>query len=121
MDEGIQAGHQVAATTRFEAKTELLESLGARPAVLDPLDGNAVLRAVQAFVPDVLMNQLTILPQAAVFEHARGAFNAKAKRELGWQPSHPSWRGGFWRLRERRAITRSEAVLNEPSRGNLYR
>ncbi|HEU4944783.1 MAG TPA: NAD(P)-dependent oxidoreductase [Solirubrobacterales bacterium] len=25
----------------------------------------------------------------------RGAANAKAKRELGWQPSHPSWRQGF--------------------------
>jgi nucleoside-diphosphate-sugar epimerase len=26
---------------------------------------------------------------------ARGASNAKAKRELGWQPKHPSWREGF--------------------------
>ncbi len=26
---------------------------------------------------------------------ARGASNAKAKRELGWQPAHPSWRHGF--------------------------
>jgi nucleoside-diphosphate-sugar epimerase len=25
----------------------------------------------------------------------RGASNAKAKRELGWQPAHPSWRTGF--------------------------
>jgi nucleoside-diphosphate-sugar epimerase len=25
----------------------------------------------------------------------RGASNAKAKRELGWQPSYPSWREGF--------------------------
>jgi nucleoside-diphosphate-sugar epimerase len=25
----------------------------------------------------------------------RGAANAKAKRELGWQPAHPSWRLGF--------------------------
>jgi nucleoside-diphosphate-sugar epimerase len=25
----------------------------------------------------------------------RGASNAKAKRELGWQPSHSSWRQGF--------------------------
>ncbi len=25
----------------------------------------------------------------------RGASNAKAKRELGWQPAHPSWRDGF--------------------------
>jgi 2-alkyl-3-oxoalkanoate reductase len=25
----------------------------------------------------------------------RGASNEKAKRELGWQPAHPSWRTGF--------------------------
>ena len=26
---------------------------------------------------------------------SRGASNAKAKRELGWRPSYPSWRTGF--------------------------
>jgi nucleoside-diphosphate-sugar epimerase len=26
---------------------------------------------------------------------SRGAFNAKAKRELGWHPRYPSWRDGF--------------------------
>jgi nucleoside-diphosphate-sugar epimerase len=26
---------------------------------------------------------------------ARGASNAKAKRELDWTPLHPSWREGF--------------------------
>ena len=26
---------------------------------------------------------------------ARGASNAKAKRELGWTPRYPSWRQGF--------------------------
>jgi len=26
---------------------------------------------------------------------ARGASNAKAKRELGWTPAHPSWRQRF--------------------------
>jgi hypothetical protein len=26
---------------------------------------------------------------------ARGASNAKAKRELGWQPRHPTWREDF--------------------------
>jgi hypothetical protein len=25
----------------------------------------------------------------------RGASNAKAKRELQWEPRHPSWREGF--------------------------
>jgi len=28
-------------------------------------------------------------------EELRGATNDKAKRELGWEPAHPSWRGGF--------------------------
>jgi nucleoside-diphosphate-sugar epimerase len=31
----------------------------------------------------------------ALMERSRGASNAKAKRELGWQPAHPSWRTGF--------------------------
>jgi nucleoside-diphosphate-sugar epimerase len=26
---------------------------------------------------------------------ARGASNARAKRELGWTPRYPSWRQGF--------------------------
>jgi nucleoside-diphosphate-sugar epimerase len=29
--------------------------------------------------------------------NARGASKAKAKRELGWRPAHPSWRQGFLR------------------------
>jgi nucleoside-diphosphate-sugar epimerase len=29
---------------------------------------------------------------------SRGALNAKAKRDLGWEPRHPSWRQGFREL-----------------------
>ena len=32
---------------------------------------------------------------AVMMTETRGASNAKAKRELGWEPGHPSWRGGF--------------------------
>jgi nucleoside-diphosphate-sugar epimerase len=32
---------------------------------------------------------------AVLMTELRGASNAKAKRELGWQPAHPSWRQGF--------------------------
>jgi 2-alkyl-3-oxoalkanoate reductase len=32
---------------------------------------------------------------AVMMTEVRGASNAKAKRDLGWQPAHPSWRGGF--------------------------
>ena len=31
----------------------------------------------------------------AMMTQIRGASNAKAKRELGWQPRHASWRDGF--------------------------
>jgi len=34
----------------------------------------------------------------------RGASNARAKRELGWQPRYPSWRRGF-----REALSQSHA------------
>ena len=30
--------------------------------------------------------------------HGRGASNAKAKAELGWAPSKPSWRTGFYEM-----------------------
>jgi nucleoside-diphosphate-sugar epimerase len=30
-----------------------------------------------------------------IMTEIRGASNAKAKRELGWTPAHPSWRQGF--------------------------
>ena len=59
----VAAGHEVAATTRFDEKASLLRFLGARPLVLDALDADAVTRAVGDFAPDAVMNQLTQLPQ----------------------------------------------------------
>jgi len=32
---------------------------------------------------------------AVMMTEIRGASNAKAKRELGWRPAHPTWREGF--------------------------
>ena len=59
----VAAGHEVAATTRFEEKASLLRSMGALPLVLDALDSDAVTRAIRDFAPDAVMNQLTDLPQ----------------------------------------------------------
>jgi 2-alkyl-3-oxoalkanoate reductase len=59
----VSAGHEVAATTRFEEKAALLKSLGAQPVVLDALDGDSVVSAMREFQPQVVMNQLTDLPQ----------------------------------------------------------
>ena len=34
-------------------------------------------------------------PAVVMMTELRGASNGKAKRELGWEPTHPSWRDGF--------------------------
>lgn len=59
----IAAGHTVAATTRSREKVELIESMGASPVVLDALDEEAVIGAVESFRPDAVMNQMTSLPK----------------------------------------------------------
>lgn len=56
-----QAGHEVFATTRREARTAVLAELGARPLILEALDRQAVLRIVMETKPEVIINQLTDL------------------------------------------------------------
>jgi nucleoside-diphosphate-sugar epimerase len=46
-------------------------------------------------VPGWLVELLAGRFAAATMQRGRGASNAKAKQELGWEPRHPSWRGGF--------------------------
>jgi 2-alkyl-3-oxoalkanoate reductase len=46
-------------------------------------------------VPVWLARLVAGRPVAAFALDLRGASNEKAKRELGWQPAHPSWRTGF--------------------------
>lgn len=58
----------------------LAEQVGGKPPVHVP---RLVGRLLAGDVADVMMTEL------------RGASNAKARRELGWRPAHPSWREGF--------------------------
>jgi nucleoside-diphosphate-sugar epimerase len=46
-------------------------------------------------VPTWLARLVAGAGAASMATQLRGASNAKAKRELGWQPSYPSWRQGF--------------------------
>jgi nucleoside-diphosphate-sugar epimerase len=71
----VAAGHEVHGMTRSESKQGMIRELGAVPAQAP--------RLAAGEAGAVLMTGL------------RGASNAKAKRELGWQPAHPSWRRGF--------------------------
>ncbi|RFS83701.1 NAD(P)-dependent oxidoreductase [Actinomadura spongiicola] len=57
----VQAGHEVAGTTRRTERADLLRELGATPVVLDVLDADAVHEAVAAERPDAVIHQLTDL------------------------------------------------------------
>jgi len=57
----VAAGHQVTATTRSAAKTGQLREWGAVPAVVDGLDRAAVITAVRAAAPEVIVHQMTAL------------------------------------------------------------
>jgi nucleoside-diphosphate-sugar epimerase len=60
----VAHGHDVVGTTRTEAKRDLLRGMGARPVVVDALDADAVGRAVGEAEPDVIVHQLTAIPQS---------------------------------------------------------
>jgi nucleoside-diphosphate-sugar epimerase len=46
-------------------------------------------------VPRWLGRMLAGEAATVMMTEVRGASNAKAKRELGWEPKHRSWRDGF--------------------------
>jgi nucleoside-diphosphate-sugar epimerase len=60
------------------------------PALAQKLGSKKPMR-VPRFVGRLFAGEMGVVQMTAV----RGASNAKAKRELGWQPGHPSWRQGF--------------------------
>ncbi|TMR01131.1 NAD(P)-dependent oxidoreductase [Actinomadura soli] len=57
----VDAGHEVTATTRSSGKTGGLRAAGAEPVILDGLDREAVIEAVVAAQPDVIVHQMTAL------------------------------------------------------------
>jgi nucleoside-diphosphate-sugar epimerase len=61
----VADGHAVAGMTRSAHKVGLLRELGAEPVVCDVFDADALTRAVIAFAPDIVFDQLTDLPDNA--------------------------------------------------------
>jgi nucleoside-diphosphate-sugar epimerase len=58
----VRTGHSVIAMTRPAAKTDVIRSAGAVPAVADALDKGAVMAVVQSAEPEVVVHQLTAIP-----------------------------------------------------------
>ena len=56
------AGHEVAGMTRSPDKVSVISALGALPVVCDVFDAVALVDTVVGFAPDLVMHQLTDLP-----------------------------------------------------------
>jgi nucleoside-diphosphate-sugar epimerase len=59
----VAAGHAVTGTTRSEARAEAIRAAGATPALVDALDADAVRSAVEQAAPEVVVHELTALPE----------------------------------------------------------
>ncbi len=65
----VAAGHEVTGTTRSPAKAAGLQQAGATPVIADGLDRRAVLDAVKAAQPDVIVHQMTALASMSSFRN----------------------------------------------------
>ena len=70
----LARGYEVVGTTRTPSKTTTLEQMGARPMVLDVLDGEAVMRAAREGRPGVIVHQATAIPASLDIRHFAQAF-----------------------------------------------
>jgi nucleoside-diphosphate-sugar epimerase len=79
----IAAGHTATGTTRSQSKTAALAAAGATPCVVDVYDAAALSEAVARARPEIVIHQLTDLPQSADPEMLAAALprNARLRRE----------------------------------------
>jgi nucleoside-diphosphate-sugar epimerase len=77
----VAGGHVVAGMTRSPGKVETLRSLGAEPVVCDVYDAGMLTKAVAAFRPDLVMHQLTDLPDDEAGIAAAADANVRMRRE----------------------------------------
>ena len=59
----VGAGHEVVGTTRSEGKAESIRAAGAEPAIVDVHDTDALRGVVTEARPEVVVNELTSLPE----------------------------------------------------------
>jgi nucleoside-diphosphate-sugar epimerase len=138
-----EAGHEVAALTRSPERAERIRAPGIEPAIGDALDGKSIHEVVGETRPEVIVNQLTAIPDPInprrmerEFEptnrlrreatgHLMAAANDHGVRRLISQSvafSYAPTGGGEWTeddpLREDTAISRALISLEEQTLGD---
>ena len=69
-----EAGHDVVGTTRSKERAETIRKFGGEPVVVDARDTEALRRVVIEARPEVVINQLTNLPQRLDYKRAKETF-----------------------------------------------
>lgn len=77
----VEAGHVVGGMTRTASKADQLTQLGAQPIVVDVFDRDALIQAVREFAPDLILNELTDLPDDVTKIGEHGELNARIRTE----------------------------------------
>ena len=90
----VQAGHVVGGLTRSHRKLELLRQFGAEPILCDVFDREALIQAVRDFKPDVVLNELTDLPDDAAQISDFAHLNARIRTEGAWNLIEAARRSG---------------------------
>ena len=74
-------GHDVAGMTRSAQNTAALHALGAEPVVCDVFDAARLAEVIIGFAPDLVVHQLTDLPDDVGRIREAGGANARIRRE----------------------------------------
>ena len=77
----VGAGHTVGAMTRSAGNAGKLASIGAEPIVCDVFDRPALSKAVRSFSPDLVLHELTDLPDHLVDLPEDSVLNARIRVE----------------------------------------
>ncbi len=77
----VADGHVVAGMTRSAEGAAVIEASGAQPVTCDVYDLDALVAAVVAFAPDLVLHQLTDLPDDPALIPTVGSSNNRMRRE----------------------------------------
>ena len=102
----LEIGHDVVGTTRREDRAADLRAHGVEPAIVDALDADALAATARRVRPDVVVQQLTALPQAGT----AGASDHAATSRLRVEGTRALLRGAP----DARMIAQSFASLTRP-------
>src|SRR3712207_5904862 len=102
----LEAGHHVVGTTRREDRAADLRAHGVEPAIVDVLDADALAATARRAHPDVVVQQLTALPQAGT----AGASDHASTSRLRVEGTRALLRGAP----DARIIAQSFASLTRP-------